>query len=89
MTVCSKAGCLWTLAKLGEKYGIVYCEGTVMRNNIKIMRGTGANVIGRCTWKQAQLYLLFMEWLFLQGGIAEDVAFDLHVDALVYDITPI
>lgn len=89
MTVCAKAGYLWTLAKLGEKYGIVYCEGTVMRNNIKIVRGTGANVTGRCTWEQAQLYLLFMEWLFLQGGIAEDVAFDLHVDALVYDITPI
>lgn len=25
-----------------------------------------------------------MEWLFLQGRIAEDVAFVLHVDALVY-----
>lgn len=46
MTVCAKSVCLWPLAKSGEKCDIVCCEGTVIRNNMKIMKGTGVSVTG-------------------------------------------
>lgn len=52
------------LGKVGWKMYMTCSEGTVTRNNIKILRGAGDNVVEWCTWKQAQLYLLLMEWFF-------------------------
>lgn len=84
MTVCAKAGCLWPLAKLSEKRDIVCCEGTVIRSNVKILRGTGGNVIADVPESRLNCICCLWNDFFLQGRIAEDVAFVLHVDALVY-----
>lgn len=64
VTVCTKAGCLWPFAKLGEKCDMACWEGTIIRNNIKSLSRARGNGLEWCTWKQAQLYLLLMEWHF-------------------------
>lgn len=45
MNVCAKAGCLWPLAKVGEKCDMSCCEGTVISNNIQILSVAGDNVV--------------------------------------------